>query len=397
MKCWIAKKERKEEILVEENELTAEKIAKQWKDYQFPLHEEGTTHNGSGFRKPQLAAICAIKAFFSMDDSEPGLVVMPTGTGKTDVIISSIIFNALTHVLILVPNTALKKQLAKRCRDLGILSRIATSLPLKPIVYEMDTKPSSFNQVIQKSNIIITTYQLASTMFGEIKVSTPVLDCIFMDEAHHTESTNWAQLKSLCYYSNIRCLQLTATPYREDDKYISGRLLYQYSMAQAIEDGYFAPITCESVSVYNPKWEDKEIAKKSLAILKADLQEGLNHVLLVRANTQKKARHLFQTYYCEQVSGYPARLITSDHKEPDKNPDLSQEIKEGRCRILVCVDMFGEGVDFPNLKIAALHDRFSSLPIYLQFIGRITRNNEQKIGTAKFVVNRISKGCTKAL
>ncbi|WP_346659404.1 helicase-related protein [Bradyrhizobium sp. 141] len=55
-------------------------------------------------------------------------------------------------------------------------------------------------------------------------------------------------------------------------------------------------------------------------------------------------------------------------------------------RIVVCVDMLGEGVDLPNLKIAALHDTHKSLAVTLQFIGRITRKGDDKtIGEATVV------------
>jgi hypothetical protein len=47
--------------------------------------------------------------------------------------------------------------------------------------------------------------------------------------------------------------------------------------------------------------------------------------------------------------------------------------------------MLGEGFDFPNLKIAAIHSPHKSLAITLQFIGRFARTNTQNIKNAKFV------------
>lgn len=47
--------------------------------------------------------------------------------------------------------------------------------------------------------------------------------------------------------------------------------------------------------------------------------------------------------------------------------------------------MLGEGFDFPNLKIAAIHDPHKSLASTLQFIGRFARTNAPDIGTAKFI------------
>ena len=47
--------------------------------------------------------------------------------------------------------------------------------------------------------------------------------------------------------------------------------------------------------------------------------------------------------------------------------------------------MLGEGFDFPNLKIAAIHSPHKSLVSTLQFIGRFARTNAENIGTAKFI------------
>lgn len=52
---------------------------------------------------------------------------------------------------------------------------------------------------------------------------------------------------------------------------------------------------------------------------------------------------------------------------------------------IICVNMLGEGVDFPNLKIAAVHAPHKSLAITLQFIGRFARTNAPDIGPAKFL------------
>ncbi|WP_303841140.1 hypothetical protein [Selenomonas ruminantium] len=47
--------------------------------------------------------------------------------------------------------------------------------------------------------------------------------------------------------------------------------------------------------------------------------------------------------------------------------------------------MLGEGFDFPNLKIAAVHAPHKSLAATLQFVGRFARTNAANIGKAKFI------------
>jgi superfamily II DNA or RNA helicase len=44
-------------------------------------------------------------------------------------------------------------------------------------------------------------------------------------------------------------------------------------------------------------------------------------------------------------------------------------------RIIVCVDMLGEGFDLPELKIAGLHDPHKSIAVTIQFVGRFTRQD----------------------
>ena len=70
------------------------------------------------------------------------------------------------------------------------------------------------------------------------------------------------------------------------------------------------------------------------------------------------------------------------------NRSITKCIDELRNKSLdgvICVDMLGEGFDFPNLKIAAIHSPHKSLATTLQFIGRFARTNGDNIGTAKFI------------
>lgn len=62
-----------------------------------------------------------------------------------------------------------------------------------------------------------------------------------------------------------------------------------------------------------------------------------------------------------------------------------EELKNEKLDGIICVDMLGEGFDFPNLKIAAIHSPHKSLASTLQFIGRFARTNAFNIGTAKFI------------
>jgi len=69
----------------------------------------------------------------------------------------------------------------------------------------------------------------------------------------------------------------------------------------------------------------------------------------------------------------------------------------GESKIVVCVDMLGEGFDFPQLKIAAVHDTHKSIAVLLQFTGRFTRTSGEHIGTATVVANVMNEDVSAAL
>ncbi|MCF8567800.1 helicase C-terminal domain-containing protein [Alicyclobacillus tolerans] len=63
-----------------------------------------------------------------------------------------------------------------------------------------------------------------------------------------------------------------------------------------------------------------------------------------------------------------------------------QKVTDGIAKIIICVDMFSEGIDIPQLKICAIHDKYKSLPITMQFIGRFART-QTYLGEASVVAN----------
>jgi hypothetical protein len=63
-----------------------------------------------------------------------------------------------------------------------------------------------------------------------------------------------------------------------------------------------------------------------------------------------------------------------------------KKLLDGSARVVVCVDMLGEGFDLPELKIAAFHDIRKSLAVTLQLAGRFTRVRAD-LGDPVFIAN----------
>jgi hypothetical protein len=81
-----------------------------------------------------------------------------------------------------------------------------------------------------------------------------------------------------------------------------------------------------------------------------------------------------------------ARVAAIDSTVSKRRQDQTEEaLLSGQMDGVVCVDMFGEGYDFPKLKIAALHAPHRSLVPTLQFIGRFARTNDVATGDATLI------------
>ncbi len=63
-------------------------------------------------------------------------------------------------------------------------------------------------------------------------------------------------------------------------------------------------------------------------------------------------------------------LIVHSNLPANEQTNAIDKLRSRQSRVIVCVDMLGEGFDLPQLKIAALHDIHKSLAVTIQFIGR---------------------------
>ncbi|WP_407058317.1 DEAD/DEAH box helicase [Tigheibacillus jepli] len=219
------------------------------------------------------------------------------------------------------------------------------------------------------------------------------IDVLFVDEAHHISSKTWSRFRE--DFSKKRILQFTATPFREDGKKVDGIIIYNFPLRLAQEQQYFQKIEFAPVEEYDDNKSDLSIAKKSIEILDKDIKEGYKHILLVRANNVDRANELYEKIYKKFYEKYNPVLVTSRQK-PSENKVSMNALKELESKIVVCVDMFGEGIDIPNLKIAAIHDKYKSLPITLQFIGRFARGSKG-LGSAKLITNIANEDISDAL
>jgi hypothetical protein len=302
----------------------------------------------------------------------------------------SILVSALCRrVLVIVPTDALRTQLAEKFLTLGLLkaqgARILAEGSLHPsvcVLRHIPSTPAEVDSLFPRAHVIVTTSSIAGSCDPDVQ-NAMAAQCthLFIDEAHHAEAPTWSAFKAR--FSERRVLQFTATPFREDGKPLDGELVYVYPLKKAQAEGYFKPIRFVKVIEFDPNRADEAIAKKAIKQLRADYSRG--HILMARVETVTRAEKVFEIYK-KLAPDLECVQLHTGIKSIGARQKAREMILTKQARVIVCVDMLGEGFDLPELKIAAFHDIRKTLSVTLQLAGRFTRSRPD-LGEATFIAN----------
>jgi superfamily II DNA or RNA helicase len=342
-----------------------------------------------GLRTPQLGALHAVLGYWTTRRKTAATVVMPTGTGKTEAMLALLVAARLPRVLALVPSDALREQVAGKFERLGVLQELGIVPPtaIRPVVGRISHKFQSIENAFtfaSACNVIVATPQALTTCDAAVR-DTIAEACthLFVDEAHHVAARTWSSVRDLFALKDV--VQFTATPFREDGRFLQGKMIYEFPLREAQNQGYFS--TIDYTAVMDLQDLDQAVAEQAAARLRSDLAAGFDHVLMARVSSIVRARDVKELY--ERVAGDLNPVIINSQMGKTNQKDALKALREKNSRIIVCVNMLGEGFDMPSLKVAAVHDPQKSLGVTLQFIGRFARTSEsQQIGKAAIFVAR---------
>lgn len=340
----------------------------------------------AGLRNPQLGAIHAVASHFTIDEDTPALVTMPTGSGKTVVLIIAPFLLLAKRVLVISSSILVRGQIVEEFRFMHTLKNLKV-IPenfKSPNVEEIKSPIESKEIWVQlkKYDVVIGIPNSISPGLANENHSpeNDFFDLILVDEAHHTPAKSWSTI--LDYFPNAKKILFTATPFRRDKKEIPGKIVYNYPLSRAQKDKIFGSIQYYPVKPDSNVDNDLALALEAEKIFKLDKESGLEHYVMVRTETKKHAAEL-EKIYSERTT-LRLKKVDSSKTYPYIIRTI-KSLKSNKIDGIICVDMLGEGFDFPNLKIAVLHKTHKSLAITLQFIGRFARTNAKKIGQAKFL------------
>lgn len=342
-----------------------------------------------GLRTPQRGAVHAVLGYWTTNRKTPATVVMPTGTGKTETMLALLVAARLPRLLVLVPSDALRRQVADKFTSLGVLQELGviSSTAQRPVVGRIGHGFRTTEAALafaRACNVIVATPNVLGHCDPAARAAF-LSECshLFIDEAHHVAATTWSAVREA--FEDKDVVQFTATPFREDGRPLAGRVVYAFPLREAQAQKYFSSILYTSVVDFSDV--DKAVAEQSVARLRDDLTAGYDHVLMARVRSIPRAEEVVQYYQAIAPDLHPV-TIDSRMGKRDQAAAL-KALRERQSRIIVCVNMLGEGFDLAALKIAAIHDPQKSLGVTLQFVGRFARTSETAVyGTASAFVAR---------
>lgn len=338
-----------------------------------------------GLRTPQVGAIHAILSNITNPKYKEGIVVMPTGTGKTEVMLTTFLSDEIERLIVITPSNALREQIGNKFKQLGILKKIGVinefcKYPVIGILKKSFKSKEEEAKFFKQCNVVITSMQLVINL--DAKNLNENFSHLFIDEAHHITLNKWGDIVNK--FKN-KIVQFTATPFRNDGKMLKGDIIYKYSLLQAQEEKYFKKINFEPVMEFDEEKADETIAEKTIEVLKKDISNGLEHIVMARVDSIKRAEQVYEIY--EKIASEFNPLMINNEMNKNQRNRVLEKLYSGECKVVICVNMLGEGFDFPKLKIAAIHDPHKAISTTIQFVGRFTRTSSDKIGDATIIAN----------
>ncbi|WP_322921661.1 DEAD/DEAH box helicase family protein [Nocardioides renjunii] len=333
-------------------------------------------------RPGQAGAIRAMQAYAIARSDTAALISLPTGYGKSELIaLAPAIFRA-DRTLVVAPSRIVRDMLAHRIREQEHLRRTGIVDPEAPrpkvLRRHRVIATAAAWDGLRDADLIVAHPQAISPALSSV-VDPPdpkLIDLIIFDEAHHLASQTWSALLDAFPYADA--IGFSATPFRRDRRRLPGRVVFEYPLYRAVQDGLFAPIQYREVAA------GPDAAERDRAVAQAAIDEHRRREttrsgvarLLVRADSVERATDLARLYK-ELDSGITLEVIT--HQTTDKSVrEAVTRLNNGESDGVSFVGVLGEGFDLPTLKIAAYHNPHRSLPVTIQFAGRIARAGDEK-------------------
>lgn len=341
-------------------------------------------------RPYQVGAVDAAVKYLTQSKPRNGLLVLPTGSGKS-IVIANIIQRLGEPTLVFQPSKEILVQNhAKLCSygyGAGIYSASAGEKKLQNVTF------ATVGSVVKKLHLLER------------------FKYVIVDECH-TVNAKGGMYEEVISHMGVRTLGLTATPYRlgkHQDKAgytwsmlkfltrtqprIFEDVVYYVQNKELFDAGYLAKLVYHPIRVINraalqlnstgndytdesvrAAYEQSDFYKKLLQVV-----NRLFHPDVARRNALVFTRFVKEAQMVAQAVPGTA-VVTAE--TPDKERDrIIAQFRAGRIRCVANVGILTTGFDYPELEAVVMARPTRSLALWYQVVGRGIRPHPQKENT----------------
>lgn len=332
-------------------------------------------------RDYQEDCIVEMENHFIENRKKAGLIVIPTGGGKT------IVFNFFAHKYFISPLIiAHRDELLTQAID-----------KYKLVSNEDDaniTILSGKNTADNKNLFGGKNYTVASIQYLNLrtdKLNGKDYDIVIIDEAHHASANSYKSVikRLIDTNKNIKILGVTATPFRSDKqnlKDIFGDLVYKIGYKELIAKGYLSPlktylvplnIDLDKLKTCITADGEKDFTNKSIsaAFNTPEINKAIVKKWQELAGNKKTIFYLSGLEHCEYLerefekAGIEAKTIKGEMDLEDRHGAVA-DFKTGKIRVLLNMNVLTEGFDDPAVECVSIVRPTKSLGLYTQIAGR---------------------------
>lgn len=363
----------------------------------------------------QKDAINKLEEDFIKKDKLNGMLVMPTGSGKTMTATHFLLkkmINKGYQVIWLTHRHMLIDQTASSFYNFAPLVKLENSKKKKLQMTCVSGEHSSIRATEKNDDIMIISVQSG---FRNLDYMRSVLSrkvMIVVDEAHHTVAMSYRRIIEYIRKrgKSAKLLGLTATPIRGTDdesrylhKYFDDNIIYDISMGELIKTKILANSVFEKIetnSNFEPfiSIDEVELIKKfgEIPATLADkiAKSSSRNKVIVDTYIENKERYgktlifaLNAYHYYTLSEELRKKRIKCDYiySGNDNNEEKIRRFKENELDVLVNINILTEGSDVPDIQTVFLTRPTQSEGLLVQMVGRGLRGTRSR-GTEEAII-----------
>jgi len=350
----------------------------------------------------QEKAVQALEKSFIKDDRGAGLLVMPTGSGKTRTAVYFLLTKMIKEgyqIVWLTHRHMLIEQPAECFYNFSGLVKAQNPGAKSLHMLCVSGKHASIRQAEKKDDIIVLSIQSAVRSLDFLKRALREKVIIVVDEAHHTIADSYRKIINCIRNPLVReakLLGLTATPVRANEKdtnrltkMFDNHIIYSVDAADLIRDGIlavpeFEPVETEYEVV--PTIDERKYIEKygeidpSLVDKIARSSERnkviIDYYMEHRERFGKTLIFALNIQHCITLReefiklGVLCDFVYSGIKDKKHNDKVIEQFRSGDLEVLLNINILTEGSDVPSIQTVFLTRPTSSESLLMQMIGR---------------------------